>query len=211
MRNLPRINGLILCVCLGWAAQARADVVVDWNAIASGTVFSAVPARPGPTGILDLAMVHVAMHDAIQAFEGRFEPYAGSILNASGSPIAAAAQAAHDVLAARFPPQAGSLDTLLSNYLNSLGLSGDAWSGHRSPGGYGYSRPAKRRRELPFEPRSLRWRYWTRGVASDASSLRADGIALVGDCRSLHPQGFYATHGVAPSAALEQRRIRPSV
>jgi len=126
MRNLPRINGLILCVCLGWAAQARADVVVDWNAIASGTVFSAVPARPGPTGILDLAMVHVAMHDAIQAFEGRFEPYAGSILNASGSPIAAAAQAAHDVLAARFPPQAGSLDTLLSNYLNSLGLSGDA-------------------------------------------------------------------------------------
>ena len=49
---------------------ARADVVTDWNAIASQT---AIPVRPGPSAILDMAIVHAAMHDAIQAFEGRFE------------------------------------------------------------------------------------------------------------------------------------------
>jgi hypothetical protein len=125
MKNLARVTSLMLCVCLGWATQARADVVVDWNGIASDTIFAAAPPRPGPTAILDFAMVHVAMHDAVQAFQSRFEPYAVSILNPAGSPIAAAAGAAHDVLAARFPSQAGTLDTLLSSYLAGLGLSGD--------------------------------------------------------------------------------------
>jgi hypothetical protein len=101
---------------------ARADVVTDWNAIASQT---AIPVRPGPSAILDMAVVHAAMHDAIQAFQGRFQSYSGSIPNASGSPVAAAATAAHDVLVARFPGQSGILDTLLDNYLNGLGLTGD--------------------------------------------------------------------------------------
>jgi len=126
MRNLSRAAGLIVCASLSWAAQAKADVVLDWNAIAIQTIGAAVPPRPGPSAILDVAVVHVAIHDAIQAFEGRFEPYVGSIPNATGSPIAAAATAAHDVLVARFPSQTGALDTLLSNYLNNLGLLGDA-------------------------------------------------------------------------------------
>ena len=70
-------------------------------------------------------MVHLAMHDAIQAFQKRFEPYCGAITNASGSPIAAAASAAHNVLAARFPEQAGTLLTTYNNYLNGLGLGAD--------------------------------------------------------------------------------------
>lgn len=118
-----RLTTLIVCVCLSWAGLACADVVSDWNAIASQT---AIPVRPGPTAILDMAMVHVAMHDAIQAFQGRFEPYGSPISNASGSPVAAAARAAHDVLVARFPSQSATLDTLLDNYLNALGLQGDA-------------------------------------------------------------------------------------
>ena len=80
----------------------------------------------GPASILDFATVHVAMHDAIQAFEKRFESYAAPITVASGSPIAAAAAAAHAVLVARFPLQAGSLDTQLHNYLNDRGLLGNA-------------------------------------------------------------------------------------
>jgi hypothetical protein len=87
-------------MCLSLVAQGRADVVSDWNEIASQT---AIPVRPGPSAILDLAMVHAAMHDAIQAYQGRFKPYGASIPNASGSPVAAAARAAHDVLVARFP------------------------------------------------------------------------------------------------------------
>src|SRR5215471_21533467 len=98
--KLPRLASLIVCMSLSWAGLARADVVSDWNAIASQT---AIPVRPGPSAILDLAMVHAAMHDAIQAYQGRFESYSGPIPNASGSPVAAAAKAAHDVLVERFP------------------------------------------------------------------------------------------------------------
>ncbi len=123
MKRLLGLASLIVCVCLSWAGLACADVVTDWNAIAAQT---AIPVRPGPSAILDMAMVHAAMHDAIQAFQGRFELYGAAIPNASGSPVAAAARAAHDVLVARFPSQSGILDTLLDTYLNGLGLQGDA-------------------------------------------------------------------------------------
>jgi hypothetical protein len=33
----------------------------------------------------DFAMVHAAMHDAVQAFDGRFEPYNVAIPNASAA------------------------------------------------------------------------------------------------------------------------------
>src|SRR5262245_14768868 len=122
-------TGLVFCAYLGGAGPAAADVVTDWNAIASQTTFSpsnpAALVRVGGTGILDLAMVHLAMHDAIQAYEGRYQSYAAPIPNATGSPVAAAASAAHDVLVNRFPGQAASLDTALQNYLAALGLPGD--------------------------------------------------------------------------------------
>ena len=126
MRSLQRLTGLIVCGCLGWASPAMADVVVDWNATASQTIFTAVPPRAGPSGILDFAMVHAAMHDAIQAFDKRFESYAVAIPFASGSPVAAAATAAHDVLVARFPTQKSTLDQSLANYLGPIGLLNDA-------------------------------------------------------------------------------------
>jgi hypothetical protein len=123
MKGLRILTGLIVCLYLSWASPTRADVVADWNVIATQT---AVPVRPGPSAILDMAIVHAAMHDAIQAFEGRFESYGTPIPNASGSPVAAAARAAHDVLVARFPSQSGTLNTLLDDYLKPLGLQGDA-------------------------------------------------------------------------------------
>jgi hypothetical protein len=48
-----------------------------------------------------------------------------AIPNAAGSPIAAAAAAAHDVLVSLFPGQQGMLDVLYTNYLNDQGLGGD--------------------------------------------------------------------------------------
>ena len=88
---LPRLIPLVLACFALLPSPALADVVTDWNAIALQTVFSAVPPRPGPSGILDLAMVQAAVHDAIQAFQKRFEPYAVAIPDAAGSPVAAAA------------------------------------------------------------------------------------------------------------------------
>ena len=124
---LPRLIPLVLACFALLPSPALADVVTDWNTIALQTAFvSAVPPRPGPSAILDLAMVQAAVHDAIQAFQNRFEPYAVSIPDASGSPVAAAAVAAHDVLAARFPSQAANLDMRLQTYLSDRGLLGDA-------------------------------------------------------------------------------------
>lgn len=100
MTQRRTLRALIACGCLTYASVGRADVVTDWNLITQP--FAAT--RPqGPSGLFDIAMVHAAMHDAIQAYQGRFKPYGASIPNASGSPVAAAARAAHDVLVARFP------------------------------------------------------------------------------------------------------------
>ena len=114
---------IIACVCLVWAGRASADVVVDWNGFTMQAI--AAGARPGPSSVFDLAMVHAAMHDAVQAFQGRFEPYCAAIPDAAGSPIVAAATAAHDVLVGLFPEQAGALDTTYDDYLAGLGLAGE--------------------------------------------------------------------------------------
>src|SRR5262245_29797922 len=92
--------------------QTYADAALDWNLIAVQTVLAANPPRPGPTvPFLDLAVVQAAVHDAVQAIEQQFEPYHVEIPGASGSPEAAAARAAHDVLVNIFPGQSAALDT----------------------------------------------------------------------------------------------------
>jgi len=125
MKCVRILAGLFVCGSLSWSTPSRADVVTDWNATAAQSIFSGSPARVGGTSFLDFAMVHLAMHDAIQAFEGRYESYAAPIPTATGSPVAAAASAAHGVLVNRFPAQAASLGITLDNYLGARGLLGD--------------------------------------------------------------------------------------
>ena len=134
MKRLRTFAVLIPFGCLIPAHSALANVVTDWNEIARQTIFGAAPPRPGPSAVLDFAMVHAAVHDAIQAYETSAEPYAVAISNAAGSPIAAAAVAAHDVLAARFPSQAASLQARLLAYLGPLGLVGNVGAavGHQA-------------------------------------------------------------------------------
>jgi hypothetical protein len=120
-------TGLILCGLIG-AGVARADgradtdAVVDWNQI---TVDAVTVGRPGPIGLVDIALVHVAVHDAVQAIEKRFEPYHFEMERAYGRRSAAVAAAAHDVLVGMYPAQAATLDPIYYNYLADHGLSGD--------------------------------------------------------------------------------------
>ena len=99
------------------AAGARADAVLDWNAIAVTHISAG--GRPGPTVLLDFAVVHAAIHDAVQAYDKRFDTYASVIENASGSMDAAVAKATHDVLTNRFPSQAAAIGTAYNNYLTT--------------------------------------------------------------------------------------------
>jgi hypothetical protein len=114
------------------AGPASADAVSDWNAIAVQAVMTACPeptcipaiaARPGATGVLDIAVVQAAIYDAVQAIENQYEPYYVEVIGASGSPVAAAAKAAHDVLVNRFPWQAAALDTTYNQYLATNNLA----------------------------------------------------------------------------------------
>jgi hypothetical protein len=111
---------LILVILLAAPASASADVIADWNAIAVQATITG--SRPNPTGVIDIAMVHAAIFDAVQAIEKQYEPYYVEINDATGSPVAAAAKAARDILVNRFPAQAGALDTAYQQYLSSHGL-----------------------------------------------------------------------------------------
>lgn len=114
-------NIAILAILLSAPPSVWADAVSDWNAIAVQATVTA--ARPGQTGVIDVAMVQVAIFDAVQAIEKRYEPYYVEIPGAAGSPEAAAAKAAHDVLVNRFPAQAPSFDLAYQQFLLSHGLS----------------------------------------------------------------------------------------
>ena len=72
MKKTPLRAGLALCALSIWTAAANADAVTDWNEI---TMAAVTASRPGPVGMLDIALVHVAVHDAVQAIDKRYEPY----------------------------------------------------------------------------------------------------------------------------------------
>jgi hypothetical protein len=127
MRKLHRLIGFVAVVSLGWSSTASAqNPVTFWNNIASQAVSTG---RSGPPGLLDLALVQAAVHDAVQAIEGRFEPYAFSDPSAGGSTTAAVAAAAYGVLARLYPtqrPGATGLDAKYSDYVVANGLAGNS-------------------------------------------------------------------------------------
>ena len=92
------------------------QVILDWNQVA-------LQAMGGPTyqhslvGARLNAMVHLAMHDALNAIAPGFQPYALKRQDSGANPIAAAATAAHGVLVASFPDKKAMLDSALNQSL----------------------------------------------------------------------------------------------
>ena len=123
LKHQPYMAMAILAILFAAPASARADAVADWNAIAVQTISAATPARPAPVGFLDMAIVQAAVYDAVQAIDKRFKPYHEEIPGASGSPEAATAKAAHDILVNLFPAQAASLDATYAQYLLNHGIA----------------------------------------------------------------------------------------
>ena len=112
---------------LGVPQIATADVVTDWNTIAVSTVSAD---RVVNRQSRDMAMVHAAMFDAMNAIRPYYTPAMVSI-RAKGyaSREAAAAQAAHDVLLALFPAQQADLDAKLAASLAQIPI--EDIHGHR--------------------------------------------------------------------------------
>jgi hypothetical protein len=122
MKRFRQLAGATVLATLAWSGLAAADAVTDWNDIANNAVAAG---RPGPIGIQDLAVVQLAVHDAVQSYEKRFEPYYTQVIGAKGSKSAAVAAAAHGVLVAFYPSQAATLGTTYQDWLANNGLTGN--------------------------------------------------------------------------------------
>jgi hypothetical protein len=125
MLKSKALAGLLALSLIGpGVALASADAVEHWNEITLAVVS---PQRPGPQSMLDVALVHVAIHDAVQSIERRYEPYNVEIPNARGSRVAAVAAAAHGVLVgiSQDPAQIANVDAAYATFLANHGLHGD--------------------------------------------------------------------------------------
>lgn len=82
--------------------SAPADMVTDWNVTA--TTAAAAPIKNGILQTRIYAMMHAAVHDALNAIDRRYRPYALDVrVDPDASPEAAVAAAAHDVLVHELP------------------------------------------------------------------------------------------------------------
>ncbi|TMB21290.1 MAG: vanadium-dependent haloperoxidase [Deltaproteobacteria bacterium] len=97
-------------------AQVSNEVIVDWIVHSQDASGANSPPRRSRT----FAMVSVAMHDAVNGIESKYARYASSASDPEASPVAAAAQAAHDVLVALFPAQQVDLDAKLVTSLSGV-------------------------------------------------------------------------------------------
>ncbi len=101
-------------ILLSAAHAARADTIPDWNLITAKALQTA-KAGTGLAHSRVYAIVHGAMFDAVNAIERRYHSYAADLKAAPGaSQEAAAAAAAHTVLAELYPLQKETLDAALA-------------------------------------------------------------------------------------------------
>lgn len=120
--NLHRPGGpLARCLLvLALVVPTSADVILDWSEITLDAIRAdrTAPPRAGRA----LAMVHVAMFDAVNAVSQNYDPYLdlNVTVRAGTSREAAAATAAHRVLVALFPGQSAAFDAALANTLGQI-------------------------------------------------------------------------------------------
>jgi hypothetical protein len=105
---------LVLMLCGVAAAQ---NAVIDWNAIAvtaalnASQISSPASSAPGGTSIY-LAYTHLAVYDAVNAIDHRFQPYGAEIPAPAGASVdAAVISAAYNALVFYLPDQANYLTT----------------------------------------------------------------------------------------------------
>lgn len=119
MKTTRLVVSLVLAFLAVTCVNAQ-NVVVNWDAIASTTIVSNAK-EPSATSAVWFAYVHLAVFDAVNSIDHRFQPY----LFTTSAPVgaskdAAAAAAAHRVLVHYFPSQQASLDADLSASLAAI-------------------------------------------------------------------------------------------
>jgi hypothetical protein len=113
MKSLLTKMQLLLCslaILSTLAGTASADAVSEMNRVANQSSGANVPARGAPQTTRILAMTHIAIHDAVNAIDPRYESYAFfGPADPSASPVAAIASAAFNVLRFENPTTVATL------------------------------------------------------------------------------------------------------
>ena len=112
------IRGSLFVACVGVinlasviGIPARGDVVTDWNNAALDAIRADRTAPP--IASRSLAIVHVAIYDAVNGIARTHEPYlVPSAVPTSASRVAAASAAAHQALLSLFPSHTSTFDGL---------------------------------------------------------------------------------------------------
>jgi hypothetical protein len=98
----------------------NSNMVLLWN-LAGCDAIMKTGAVPPMAESRTYAMINVAMHDALNAIEPRYETYAlKGAPHSAANADAAVAQAAHDIIVALFPSQQQSADSLLAISLDNI-------------------------------------------------------------------------------------------
>src|SRR5262245_34081650 len=116
LRHCARI-GIVVGMAVT-SAEINADVVADWDRVATDVLLANPAAHP----FTHLAMTHVAIYDAVNAIDGRYSVYAirPQADTSGASREAAAAAAGYFLLSSLFPGQQGLLDTAYSTSLAAI-------------------------------------------------------------------------------------------
>src|ERR1700704_6227440 len=115
LRFAPIFRKALLAAALTClAVPAVANVITDWDAKAVAV------AAPAPLGQRELAMVHVAMFDAVNSIERRYRPYLVQLTAQKTTSQEAAAAAAATVLIGLHPEAAEELKAALATYLATI-------------------------------------------------------------------------------------------
>jgi PAP2 superfamily protein len=119
INNLVRLGLFSMCSFVFALQPARADVVTDWNerAVAAGYTARITPGASAR----NIAMVHLAMFEALNSIEPRYTPYRKRLATeSSASREAAGASAAHYLMVRLYPEQAKEMDKALEASLAAV-------------------------------------------------------------------------------------------
>ena len=112
-----RMGAVGLFALISLPGPVRADVVTDWNLTTLQAAAGLNPQRQHRVA----AMVHAAVHDAVNSVKPRYKAYAVRMSPSGDASIeAAAVQAAYGVLIRLLPGQAAALDAARSASLSTI-------------------------------------------------------------------------------------------
>ena len=103
---------------LAHLGRAHPSVVAAWNQTINDIGFA--EELSFPKAIRAHVMMHIAIHDALNAVVPLYRQYAYRSREPGADPIAAAAQAAHDVGVSQYPDQQAKLDAELARWLSTI-------------------------------------------------------------------------------------------